>query len=163
MTDIALLAKIQDAVAAVNQAHGDYVSKTKVLGTLLLEAKQEHPKVKEFEAYLKRVDGLSLSRAYDFMRVAGGRTTDEELRRDARERQQKSRDKRKQPKPEPEPNFRDVTESKKRGPEDKSKSAQALAEFSFAARTYLPRMSGPHQRSALFLVQELINGKEEAA
>jgi hypothetical protein len=55
-----LLAKIQDAVAAVNQAQGDLIAKSKTLGTLLLEAKALHPKVKDFEAYLKRVDGLSL-------------------------------------------------------------------------------------------------------
>jgi hypothetical protein len=59
-----------------------------VLGTLLLEAKKLHPKVKDFEAYLKQVDGLKLSRAYDYLRIAGGRATDEELRKEARERKQ---------------------------------------------------------------------------
>jgi hypothetical protein len=161
MTTDALLAKIQDAVAAVSRAEGDLVAKSKTLGTLLLEAKQQHPAVKDFETYLKRVDGVSLSRAYDYMRIAGGRTTDEELRKDARERQKKSREKRKLPKREPEP-FRDVTESKKRKPEDKSRSAEALAGFSFAARTYLPRMSAADAAEALRLVIDLVKPEAEA-
>jgi hypothetical protein len=90
-----LLPKIQAAVTAVNEAEGnvttaqgDLVARSKVLGTLLLEAKKLHPKVKDFEAYLKQVDGLKLSRAYDYLRIAGGRATDEELRKEARERKQ---------------------------------------------------------------------------
>jgi hypothetical protein len=100
-----LLAKINTAVAehntaerAVTTAQCELVSKSKAVGQLLLEAKKLHPKVTDFEAFLKRVKGLKLSRAYDLLRVAGGRTTDEELRKDARERKQKSRAKKK---PEP--------------------------------------------------------------
>jgi hypothetical protein len=93
-----LLTKLNVAVKAANEAEtsaktaqAELVSRSKVVGLLLLEAKRLHPKVKDFEAYLKHVDGLNLSRAYDLLRLAGGRTTDEELRKEARERQRKSR------------------------------------------------------------------------
>ena len=113
--DEALLGKINAAVAdhnaaekAVTTAQSELVSKSKVVGHLLLEAKNRHPKVADFESFLKRVNGLKLSRAYDLLRLAGGRTTDEELRQDARERKQKSRAKKKLPAkapslPKPEP------------------------------------------------------------
>src|SRR6516165_5588137 len=96
--DQALLAKLNAAVAehnaaeqAVTTAQSELVSKSKAVGLLLLEARKRHPKVADFEAFLKRVNGLKLSRAYDCMRIAGGRTTDEQLRQEARERQRKSR------------------------------------------------------------------------
>jgi hypothetical protein len=128
-TDSVLLGKINAAVAehnaaeqAVTTAQSELVSKSKVVGQLLLEAKKHHPKVADFEAFLKRVKGLKLSRAYDLLRLAGGRTTDEELRKDARERVRKHRAKKKIPaRPksitEPEPvsvTDPDVTESHKR-------------------------------------------------
>jgi hypothetical protein len=183
-----LLAKLNVAVAAVNDAQGEVVSRSKAVGVLLLEAKRLHPVVKDFEAFLKRVDGLHLSRAYDFMRLAGGRTTDEELKKDARERQQKARDKKKRPKPEPkkpEP-FRDVTETaeeaeRKPGPKaepkadsvtgadvterrkpDSGSSARAFAEFRFACQQYLPKMTEADQRRARALVEGFI-AKAEAA
>jgi hypothetical protein len=113
--DVELLAKIKKAVAAtieatrtVTTAQAELVSRSKAVGLLLLEAKKLHPVVKDFEAFLKRVDGLSLSRAYDFMRLAGGRTTDEELRAEARERQRKSRAGKKLPKAKPQPAERQV-------------------------------------------------------
>ena len=113
--DEVLLGKINAAVAehnaaerAVTTAQAELVSKSKEVGLLLLEAKKLHPKVADFEAFLKRVNGLKLSRAYDLLRLAGGRTTDEQLRQDARERKQKSRAKKKRPPkapslPKPEP------------------------------------------------------------
>jgi hypothetical protein len=104
--DTALLAKINAAVKAANvaeqsavTAQAELISRSKEVGLLLLEAKKLHPTVKDFDAFLKRVDGLKLSRAYDLMRLAGGRTTDEELRKDARDRQRKSRASKKLPKP----------------------------------------------------------------
>jgi hypothetical protein len=115
----ALLAKINKAVAEVYEAekahektHVELVSKSKIVGALLLEAKKRHPKVTEFDAFLKRVDGLKLSRAYDLMKLAGGRITDEQLRQEARDRQRKSRAKKKPtpspslPKPEPTPDTK---------------------------------------------------------
>jgi hypothetical protein len=103
-----LLAKLNEAVAAANEAEAkvataqaDLVSRSKAVGLLLLEAKKLYPAVKDFEAFLKRVDGLKLSRAYDLLRLAGGRTTDEELRKEARDRKQKSRAKKKLPRPAP--------------------------------------------------------------
>ena len=109
-----LLAKINEAVAAANEAEtkmaaaqaevtaakAEHVSRSMTVGLLLLEAKKIHPTVKDFVAFLKRVQGLERSRAYDLLRLAGGRTTDEELRKEARERQQKSRaNKKKLPEP----------------------------------------------------------------
>ena len=116
MTDNTLLARIKLAVAAANEAQqtmttarAEHESRSREVGLLLLEAKKLHPAAKDFEAFLKKVDGLKLSRAYDLLRLAGGRTTDEELKRDARERQQKSRA-RKLPKPD------SVTEPMSRNP-----------------------------------------------
>ena len=70
--DAELLAKINAAVAAANEAEtkvttaqAELVSRSKTVGLLLLEAKKLHPAVKDFEAFLKRVQGLHLSRAYD--------------------------------------------------------------------------------------------------
>jgi hypothetical protein len=102
----ALLKKINKAVAAANEAEAtvttaqaELVSRSKALGLLLLEAKKLHPAVKDFEMFLKRVDGLQRTRAYDCMRVAGGRITDEELRQQERDRKRKTRAKNKLPKP----------------------------------------------------------------
>ena len=76
--DQALLDKINAAVATANEAEttvttarAELVSRSRIVGELLLEAKKRHPKVADFEAFLKRVDGLKLSRAYDLMKLAG--------------------------------------------------------------------------------------------
>lgn len=185
-----LLEKISAAVQAANTAEQsvaaaqtELVSRSRTLGLLLLEAKKLHPAVKEFEAFLKRVDGLKLSRAYDLLRLAGGRTTDEELRKEARERQAKSREQKKLPKPEPtlpkpEPGFRDtanVTESAEESAANTDlaltpakraarQSASALAEFSAACRTYLPKITvAADQQMARLLVSELTTSKRKAA
>jgi outer membrane biosynthesis protein TonB len=119
-----LLAKINEAVKAADDAQAtlttaqaELVLRSKTVGLLLLEAKKLHPAVKDFETFLKRVDGLKLSRAYDLLRLAGGRTTEDELKRDARERKQRSRASKKMPrpiptlkKPEPRPEPVSVTE-----------------------------------------------------
>ena len=105
-----LLSKIRVAVAAESVAKDQHVSRAKELGNLLLEAKKRHPAVDDFRKFLKPVVGLALSRAYDLMKLAGGRTTEEELKKDARERQAKSRDKKKSSpppaQPEPKPGCR---------------------------------------------------------
>lgn len=94
----ALLIKINAAVKAANEteatietAKTELVSRSRVVGQLLLEAKKFYPKVKDFEEYLGRVDGLKLSRAYDLLRLAGGRTTDAELKEAAAERKRQER------------------------------------------------------------------------
>jgi hypothetical protein len=188
ITDASLLSKINEAVAASNEAEmnvttaqAELVSRSRAVGVLLLEAKKLHPAVKDFEAFLKRVDGLKRSRAYDLLRLAGGRVTDEELKEDARQRKQKSRDRKKKlPLPEPkkpEPisvTDPDVTETAKAGAElpkaekHEAKTAAmlssvALAEFTFACRTYLPRMTPADRHKALQLVTDLVNPKAEAA
>ena len=160
-----LLSRLKMAVAVANDAEGkvttaqsELVSRSKAVGVLLLEAKKMHPRVGAFEAFLKRVDGLKLSRAYDMMRLAGGRTTEEDLKKDARERQQKSRDKKKIPKPEakpeskPEPAPDSVTSRKDDTQAVKGNasaaSARALADFTYACRTYLPRMTEKDRQKA---------------
>ena len=192
-----LLAKLNAAVASANDAEAkattaqtELVSRSRAVGVLLLEAKKLHPAVKDFDAFLKGVNGLHLSRAYDLLRLAGGRTTDEELKEDARLRKQKSRAKKKLPEPAPAPKRPepvpspvsvtepDVTESaepntEKRKPEkmhsdaeERAKSAHALAEFTFACQRYLPRMTPRDRQKAFELVYELtsdLTQKAEAA
>jgi hypothetical protein len=104
-----LLEKINKAVAVVNEAHAadikaseEHRSKGKALGLLLIKAKDLHPKVADFRVYLESINGLGLSRAYDYMKLAGGRTTDAKLREETRKRVKKHRDKKKAlPKPTP--------------------------------------------------------------
>jgi hypothetical protein len=116
----ALLDAIKLAVAAANAAEqgvttaqAEHLSRSMRVGTLLLEAKKLHPATEDFKAFLKKVDGLGLSRAYDLMRLAGGRTTDEELRKETRDRVEKHRAKKRLSKAEPEPSVTSpsVTES----------------------------------------------------
>jgi hypothetical protein len=164
--DAELLAEINAAVAAANAAEtkvataqAELVSRSKTVGLLLLEAKKLHPAVKDFEAFLRKVQGLKLSRAYDCMRVAGGRTTDEEIRKATRDRVEKHRASKKlsgptpAPKPEP-PNSSvtrpDVTETAE---EQAAKiSAHNLSEFLYACRTYLPKLTETDLKEACAFV-----------
>jgi hypothetical protein len=178
--DEKLLRKINAAVATMTATHTELVSRSKAVGVLLLEAKKLHPAKKDFEAFLRRVNGLHISRAYDLLRLAGGRVTDEELRQEARERQQKSRDKKKMPKPEPQPAVRDVTddppnritqspeisaEQRRRenanlGMSAAARSKQNLAWFAVACREYLPNITvETHRQEARRLVGELTSAK----
>lgn len=186
--DADLLVKINVAVKAANDAEAkvttaqaELVSRSKTVGLLLLEAKKLHPAVKDFEAFLKKVQGLKLSRAYDLLRLAGGRTTDEELKKEARERKQKSRaNKKKLPKPtpalkKPEPESDSVThlhvtESseisiEQRGLEnalvdemsaEQKQSAHYLAKFVDACRTYLPRITDEADRQEAIYAWTLV-------
>jgi hypothetical protein len=52
-------------------------------------------KTKSFEAFLKQVKGIEKTRAYDCMRIAGDRTTDEEIRKETLNRVKKCRDNKK--------------------------------------------------------------------
>jgi hypothetical protein len=189
--DVELLAKINKAVAAANEAEttvttaqAELVSRSKQVGLLLLEAKKSHPVVKDFEAFLKKVKGLHRSRAYDCMRIAGGRTTDEQIRNDTRDRVAKHREsKKKLPKPapapkadpKPEPDSVTVTESaeasaeqrkaayadlsnkEKKEAEFADESAHYLAEFTVACRMYLPKITAEaDQKKAHALVDRLL-------
>jgi hypothetical protein len=192
-----LMAKLNEAVAAANEAEqtvttaqAELVSRSKTVGLLLLEARKLHSTLKDFEAFLDKVKGLKRSRAYDLLRLAGGRTTDEELKKDARERQRKSRaSKKKLPrpapkKPEPEPKpisvtDLDVTETADASAEKRKAfntdldltaeekaakaSAHNLAEFVIACRTYLPKITVEADRQkARLLVYELTSSKPKA-
>jgi hypothetical protein len=145
---------------------------------LLLEAKELHPAVKDFLAFLKRVKGLKRSRAYDMMCVADGRKTVEEIREATRNRVNKHRSTRKLPSPppeEPEPNSVsvtgvDVTETAEAsaGKHKADHSAEenadtSLAEFTFACHHWLPKMSEADRQKALQVVTDLVNPKAEAA
>jgi hypothetical protein len=179
-----LLVKLNEAVAAANEAQEtaskarvELVSRSETVGLLLLEAKKLHPAVKDFEAFLKRVDGLKLSRAYDLMRLAGGRTTDEEIRRETRDRVKKHRSSKKLPRPRPKPEPLNVSvtstpvtetdpeaNAERRKPENADYSARCLAEFTFACRQYLPKMTEADRQKARVLVLELTTEpKAEAA
>jgi hypothetical protein len=178
-----------DAEAKVTTAQAELVSRSKTVGLLLLEAKKLHPAVKDFEAFLKKVKGLKLARAYDCMRIAGGRTTDEEIRKETRDRVKKHRANKKKlqkpapaPKAEPEPisvTSPHVTESAEVSieqrkaemadlsltPEERAAkaSARALTEFTVACRTWLPKVTVEADRQkARLLVSELTSGKPKA-
>jgi hypothetical protein len=161
-----LFQKITVAVKEANAAEAEHVSRSKMVGLLLLEARKLYPKVKDFDAFLKRVDGLKLSRAYDLMALAGGRKTDEELRKAARERQAESRAKKKPQSKQiltgsgdvielEADSFRDVTESAEASAEVRKAeygdaedvptmeyvgNAEALACFKRACDSWLPQL-----------------------
>jgi hypothetical protein len=163
-----LLDRVKEAFAAVNEAEAavneavkaereELVSRSNALGVLLLEAKKDHPTVDDFKAFLKGVDGLKISRAYDYMRVAGGRTTVEELREEASKRKRKSRAKKKS-----DPTLISVTVTESRA--ENGKSARALAEFIEACKAYLPGITDEaHRERARLFVTELTTPKAEAA
>ena len=177
-----LLLRLNQAVAAANEAEKtaetaktELVSRSKVAGELLLEAKKLHPAVEDFKAFLKRVDGLKLSRAYDLMSVAGGRKTVEEIRAANRDRVKKHR-KKKLPKPEPEElsvTSAPVTETAEASAERKAdrsaeenadtSSASCLVEFTYACHHWLPKMTEVDRQKALQLVSDIVNPKAEAA
>jgi hypothetical protein len=196
ITAAELLGKINEALKAANDAeaivttaqadlttaHAELVSRSKALGELLLEAKKLHPAKKDFAAFLRGVNGLHISRAYDLLRLAGGRATDEDLRQEARERQRKSRSKRKLPKPEPQPESvtgASVTDSPEISIEERKAqmasldlaaqkatkaSARALAEFVVACRYWLPKITAEADRQrARLLVSELTSNKNAEA
>lgn len=148
-----LIRKLNPAIKEMNEARVALVSRSKIVGELLLKAKTIYPKVKDFEAFLKRVDGLHLSRAYELMRLAGGRTTDEAIRKDTRDRVKKHRDKKAQlSKPEPDPEISvTVTETKLRDPMA-DLSARSLAEFKYACRLYLPKLDAGDLKQAYVFV-----------
>jgi hypothetical protein len=155
-----------EAETKVITAQAELVSRSKTVGLLLLEAKKLHPAVKDFEAFLGKVQGLKLSRAYDCMRVAGGRTTDEEIRQATRDRVEKHRASKKLPgpaqAPKPQPQKPSVTrpDVTERAAEA---SARCLAEFTVACRMWLPRITASADRQkARLLVAELTSGKPKA-
>ncbi len=86
------LAAESEAQQTVSTAQTECASRSKQVGMLLLEAKRLHPKT--FGEILLQA-GLKLSRAYDLMRLAGGRTTDEEIRKETRDRVERHRAKKK--------------------------------------------------------------------
>ncbi len=102
-----LVEKLTNAVARVNAAEEVVADTEKAateakdlrdarsleLGKLLLEAKSLHASKETFDAFLDRFVVLQPSRAYDYIRIARGKTTAEELKKEQRERKAKSRKK----------------------------------------------------------------------
>jgi hypothetical protein len=168
-----LLQRINTAVKAANETKAEYDSRSKAVGTLLLELKKLHPATKDFKAVLeKQVEGLrSLSWAYICMDMAAGRVTHEEVKKVERERKAKNRAKKKLAKPEP---FRDVPEKTALPPPEVTApdattesewmkaqhaahegeilepelSARNLAEFKGACKTYLSRLNEADLKTA---------------
>jgi hypothetical protein len=191
-----LLTRVHEALAAVNEAlaaareaeqtlteaeqtlttaRAETVSRSKAVGVLLLEAKKLFPRAKDFDRFLKSVNGLQRSRAYDLMRLAGGRITDEELKQEARDRQRKSRAL-KLPKFAPEearirdrPHVTDSPEIEK-APEPTAEqvaktSAEYLDEFANMARLYLPMVTieADRQMARQIVLELTTEPKAEAA
>jgi hypothetical protein len=110
-----LLVRLNEAVAAVNEAQktaetakAELISRSMTVGRLLLEAKKLYPALKDFNAYLAKVNGLGQSRAYELLALAGGRKTDEEIRQATRNRVKRHRAKslpKAKPIPLPEPKL----------------------------------------------------------
>jgi hypothetical protein len=136
MTDEAtLLEKINAAVKAANEAEAtvetaktELVARSKAVGLLLLEAKKLHPEVADFKAFLGKVHGLKLSCAYDLLRLAGGRTTDEEIRQATKDRVKKHRDKKKRELPSTPPKITTQPEKDSVTPSNVTESVEASAE-----------------------------------
>jgi hypothetical protein len=181
--DAELLSEIYQATKAllsaeykVETAQGALISSQKALGLLLLEGKKRHPTVEDFRAFLKKTE-LSLSRAYELVALAEGRVTEQGLRKATRDRVKKHRAAKKLSEPalapESEPisvTSPDVTESARANKSEKQKaeskaaiSAKALAEFTFAAQTWLPRITvraDRHQARMVFM--KTMNATDDA-
>jgi hypothetical protein len=147
-----------EALQNVETAQAELKSHSLKVGELLLEAKKLHPSVKDFDAFLKKVKGLQLSRAYDLMRLASGRTTDADLKKDARERQQRHRDKKKKAKtiPEPKPvkdrpEPQPVTEISvtSRNPEETAEESAERRKAEHAAAEDIPHLEDNGNQDAL--------------
>ena len=170
----ALITEINKAVKAANDAEQsltiakqEVTSRSKAVGLLLLEAKKLHPKVADFEAFLKRVNGLGRSRAYDLMRMADGRTTDEGIKKAVRDRVRKHRKKLQE---KVSVTSQDVTELPEASAERRkaenadldltadeiaaARSAKNLAEFEYACSDHLPKLTGSDlERARAFFLE----------
>ena len=84
---------VADTEKAATEAKDLRDARSLELGKLLLEAKSLHASKETFDAFLDRFVVLQPSRAYDYIRIARGKTTAEELKKEQRERKAKSRKK----------------------------------------------------------------------
>lgn len=144
--DTELLTKLNAAVKELDAADQTVVAKAKVVGTLLLEARKVH-KGLAFNEFLKKVQGLQRSRAYEIMKMVGGRKTDDEIkqaieadRKEKRERKRKNRaDKKKLPPPESETSRTDDSSTVRLG---NGKSLKSLDNFSDKAKEQIAAAIG---------------------
>jgi hypothetical protein len=98
LSDAQLLEMIDAAAKAANEsgeaaakAQEDRVAKCKATGYPLLELKRRYPKVKDFQAKLKECPNLIVrgrSTAYDYMRLVGGRKTDDQIAKAEQEKRE---------------------------------------------------------------------------
>jgi hypothetical protein len=108
--------------AEAGKARGFLLDFSKKSAALLLDVQQNHPD--HLEAICSRV-GISRSRRYELLAIAGGRRTEEENRQISKDRQDRKRAKDKAakaktlppPKPEPESVTVDVTDSPEAPPQ----------------------------------------------
>ena len=88
-----LLERINAAVKAANEAEHhaetaktEYVSRSRTLGALLLEAKKLHPRPKDWDGFLSQVVGLKKSRVADLLKIAGGPSVAAQLEEEERQK-----------------------------------------------------------------------------
>ena len=98
-----LTRRIDDACITVETAKATWFDRSVELGRLLEEAKQHHPSVADFEAFLKQTKvGINLRWAYECIAMAGGPKEAERLRTANKERVKKHREKKRLNKSKPE-------------------------------------------------------------
>ena len=98
-----LIKRIDDACAQIETAKAAWFDRSVELGKLLGEAKQRHPKVADFEAFLKETKvGINMRWAYECIAMAGDPKEAERLRQANKERVERHREKKRLNKPEPE-------------------------------------------------------------
>jgi hypothetical protein len=121
LTDDELLKSIDAAAKTANEseslvaaAQAARIEKCKAVGYPLLELHRRYPKVKDFEAKLKQCPNITvkgLSTAYEFMKLVGGRKTDEDIAKAIKEHKEAAKVRKRksraalppQPKPLPQP------------------------------------------------------------
>lgn len=145
-TDRDLIKRIDAACASVETAKATWFDRSVALGKLLKEAKQRHPAVADFEAFLQQTKvGINIRWAYECIAMAGDPKEAERLRTANKERVKKHREKKRlnKPKPTPEP-----APKRKPEPEPEPKptlklhSAQRwLSEFQVACDAYLLKLT----------------------
>jgi hypothetical protein len=118
-----LIKRIDAACGFVETAKAAWFDRSVELGKLLREAKQCHPKLADFEAFLKETKvGINMRWAYECIAMAGDPKEAERLRTANKDRVKKHRERKRlnRPKPKPKP---------KRKPEPASEAEQWLIEF----------------------------------
>jgi hypothetical protein len=166
--DAALVSQVVVALKAYECAEAVKKEKAVILGGLLAEAQKRHPTEKAFEAFLRLAGGIQIRRAQDLIAFALKRKDFDKHQQENAAAQQRHRDKLKaekierekakaalagKPKPddalrnarsEPKPDASHDAQPKPKPDASRNaskRSADALREFEYACRTYLPQLS----------------------